>query len=355
MKFLVVAIAQCSSGGLSVLRDFYNYINQNTEDEWEFWLSDTYIKETDKIRVRTFKDVKRNKFNRLVFDLFTGRRYVEDDVDAVFYLQNNLIYGLKCPQTVYMDQPIPFQNIKKFSFFKKGERGLAAYQYLFGILMKDACKKADNVIVQTRWIENAIINQCQMKEESIHLVAPSITIQENIKNAALLFDETQFFYPATDLIYKNHECIIRAIEILKDQRIRCNVRFTIDENDNRKSNSYITYGGTVSREEVYRQLRKSTLIFPSYIESYGMPLAEARAVGTIILVADTEFSRELLQGYENALFFDYDKPEELAELMKMVIKKEISKKNISEKMENNENSWGKIVEILKQSAKQKTY
>ena len=64
--------------------------------------------------------------------------------------------------------------------------------------------------------------------------------------------------------------------------------------------------------------RRATLVFPSYIETFGYPLAEARQAGTIVLAADTPFAREVLDGYENAYYFDPFKPEELADLMEVI-------------------------------------
>ena len=48
---------------------------------------------------------------------------------------------------------------------------------------------------------------------------------------------------------------------------------------------------------------RSILVFPSYVETFGLPLLEARKSGTYILASDCSFSREILEGYEKALFF----------------------------------------------------
>ena len=76
--------------------------------------------------------------------------------------------------------------------------------------------------------------------------------------------------------------------------------------------------GRLSRAEVLTKLAQSTLIFPSLIETYGLPLAEARALGSLVLAADLPYAREVLDGYENAYFFDPRSPKELADLMEEV-------------------------------------
>ena len=90
---------------------------------------------------------------------------------------------------------------------------------------------------------------------------------------------------------------------------------------------------------------RSTLIFPSYIETVGLPLLEARELGSIILASDCPFSREVLDGYENAYYFDPFNPQELADYMKRVISGDIAKRE-SENIRIQNNSWKSVIDIL---------
>lgn len=88
---------------------------------------------------------------------------------------------------------------------------------------------------------------------------------------------------------------------------------------------------------------KSALIFPSYIETVGLPLVEAMSVGAVILAADCEYAHEVLDGYENAFLFDPFKPAELAGLMNSCIDKRITRTiNIDEKIPGM-SSWHRLV------------
>ena len=108
--------------------------------------------------------------------------------------------------------------------------------------------------------------------------------------------------------------------------------------------------GKLSREDVMVKYQSSTLVFPSYLESFGYPLAEARMMGAIVLAADTPFSREILDGYENAHFFPFDMPERLAELMEAVVKGEIVRKNINraEHKGIHANGWIQVMQYIYQ-------
>lgn len=56
--------------------------------------------------------------------------------------------------------------------------------------------------------------------------------------------------------------------------------------------------------EYYRSC--DALLFPSYIETFGLPLLEAAMTGMPIIAADLPYSREVLDGYEGVTFVPYD-------------------------------------------------
>lgn len=58
----------------------------------------------------------------------------------------------------------------------------------------------------------------------------------------------------------------------------------------------------MKREVVFEMYSKSVLVFPSFVESFGMPLLEARMSNSVILASDQNFSREILKDYNNAYF-----------------------------------------------------
>ena len=57
-------------------------------------------------------------------------------------------------------------------------------------------------------------------------------------------------------------------------------------------------------------------VFPSYIETIGLPLLEARSVGARILAADCRYARDLVGDYQKAEFFEMFDAERLYRLMR---------------------------------------
>lgn len=343
MRIVVNDIAASTGGALTVLKDFYEYIRNNeTEHEWIFLLGGDYVEQTDRIKVRALPKIKKSKISKLIFDFITGRKYINAlKPDIVFSMQNILTFGVKAPQAVYIHQSIPFQNEKKFSFFKTGERKLAIYQYIIGAIIKLSARRADRIIVQTNWMKKALIEQLHIKESKIAVILPRV--QKDIKAPTKTeYRRNCFFYPTSNAVYKNNDCIYEACGILRAKGINgFTVKLTVNSETLREN---IVYTGRISKEEVFAEYSRATLLFPSYIETFGYPLAEARQMGCIILASNCAFSREVLNGYENAYFFNPFKPEELAELMQQVISGAIEKKSVKDNIADNQhNTWEDVV------------
>ena len=322
MKIVIIDFAASEGGALSILKEYYDKAKKDNKNNYIFILSDNYLAETDNIKIKILKKEK-NWIGRLIFDYITGKKIIEEiKPDLVLSLQNTIVRGIKVKQHLYVHQAIPFQKIKKFSFFKKKEFKLAIIQYLIGACIKSSIKNADRVIVQTSWMKEAIIDDCNISSKKIEIIPPSIDlsyVKKQKKNKKNLF-----FYPTSDHIYKNNEIIYSAVEKLNKEGIsNFEIELTIDG----ESSECIKKIGRISRKEVFDKYSESTLIFPSYIETYGLPLLEAKKSGATIITSDTPFSHEILDKYNKVIYFNpFD-----SEMLKSAIMEVLDeKKNKSE-------------------------
>lgn len=316
MKIVVVDFAASSGGAMTILEQYYNIAKKDKKNTYTFLLSDNYLKETDNIKIVLLTKQKK-WLNRLKFDHFEGKKIINKIApDKIISLQNTIVRGIKIPQTVYIHQSIPFQNIKKFSFLKKEERKLATIQYLIGHEIKQSAKKADSIIVQTKWMKKAIIEKCNISEKKIDIQPPKIIVKKQ-KNKQIIKNNL-FFYPTSNAIYKNNQIIFEAVKILEKEGYN---NFIIEMTIDGESTNHIKKIGRISHEEVMKKYQESILLFPSYIETIGLPLLEARNSNTIIISSDTVFAREILDGYKKVSYFNYDSPESLAALIKNIIRK----------------------------------
>jgi glycosyltransferase involved in cell wall biosynthesis len=77
----------------------------------------------------------------------------------------------------------------------------------------------------------------------------------------------------------------------------------------------VVLAGQLPREQILGLYRCSILVFPSLLETFGLPLLEARQAGGWIVASDTPFAREILDGYSRAYFSKPHSPEDLARSM----------------------------------------
>lgn len=340
MRIVVNNIAAEKGGALTVLKSFYNYIrNHDNENEYVFLLSGNYIEENNNIKVLINDEVKKSGLHKMKFDFFTGKKYIAKlKPDYVLSLQNIITFGLKCRQGVYVHQSIPFTKVRKFSLLKSAERGTAIIQRFIGFIIKMSVRKADDVFVQTNWMRENVAEMSGVPIEKISTVPFDVelpTVTEKVSECP----KTSFFYPATaESVYKNHECIYQAIDMLNAEEIKdFKVILTLDKNVLPKREN-IEHCGMLSKDELYEAYRNNVMLFPSYIETIGLPLLEAQSVNSVIFASDCQYSREVLKDYNNAYFFETFNPEQLAQLMKKAMQGKIIV-NSNESINVNRNGW----------------
>ena len=326
MRILVNDLAASQTGALAVLKSFYDYVCENDkENEWIFLISGEYLLPKDNIRIVTYPVIKKSWLHKLWFDRFSGRTLINKySPDYVLSLQNIITRGVTGRLGVYIHQAIPFQSEKKFSFFKRNEMILAVYQHLIGAKIKSSARRADDVFVQTNWMKAAVADRSRVSSDKISVVPMSAAVFGRESSPRTTYNS--FFYPAGfSAVYKNHDCIYKACDCLDEKELDYKVFLTLNDAPVQVSEK-IEFIGVQNKSQMQKRYEENVLVFPSYVETVGLPLVEARSVGTIILAADCAYSREVLAGYENAYFFDPFSPESLAELMRRVITGDITLK-----------------------------
>lgn len=366
MRIVVNDTAASTTGALSILKEFYNYVREHdSENEWIFLLSDNFVESTGNIQVIVRE--KKGWIGRLFFDLFTGASYLKSlNADVVFSLQNTLTNGYRGRQVLYVHQPLGFQKVKNFSFLKGEEREYAIYQHIISRLINKSIKSASHVIVQTKWMKDAVINRTGISAGKISNVLPDVSDLSSYRIHTAP-KSGEFFFPSGDILYKNHRLLYDAATILLNRGVKdYHITLTLNEKefealltDTAKDSevmSHFTTGGRMEREDVFGKYMTSTLLFPSYIETFGYPLAEGRQIGTYIIAADTPFARELLEGYPNAYYHEPFDAEALADHMQAIIEGKYEYSDIpdSDSIDLSVNSWGEIVSIITSEAKTDT-
>lgn len=331
MRIMVFDVPAVSGGALSILNDFYNDYKTKLENEYIFVVSKPEIKETKNIKVLRFEWVKKSWFHRLYFDYFVAPKLIKKfAVDEVLSLQNIIIPYTKVSQAVYYHNALPLAD---YRFSILDEPLLWVYQNILSKGIFKSLKKAQNVIVQTKWMKKKCIERLNIDEKKITQIPPKIEIEIKEYYSEDRENISTFFYPSSGVSFKNHRIIVDACNELNNKGINdYNVLFTLNGNENKNISKLheevkakklpIKFVGSLPKEVVYEHYSKYILLFTSYIETVGLPLIEAKIHKTPIVVSDCDFSHEVLEGYDNVRYFDpFDKFELTDKLEEIIVEK----------------------------------
>lgn len=312
---LICDMHASESGALAVLTDFYHQIctYEDKSVTWVMVVSTPNYQPKENIIVERYPWTKWNWGLRWYFDTVTIRGILKKyQPDQVVSLQNKGIPFRKGRQLVYLHQAL-FLTDHRMEIRSNGKK-LWFYQKIMSKSVFRSLKKADVTVVQTKWMKEALAEKAKIPPERIVVQRPDISGNAIGQYLDTPENRRRFFYPAIGVSYKNHMTLLKAFKYAQDKGLRdYELILTLHPGENaytQKLFAYgkehglnVTFGGQLPREQVFEMYNRSILVFPSYIESFGMPLLEARLSGTPVIASDTAFCREVLEGYEKAAYF----------------------------------------------------
>lgn len=323
-RILVVDVAAHEGGALSILQHYYQQAVADTSGRrYVFCVSLPALADTPHVTVLRFPWVKKSWFHRLWFDHVTIQRVLRRyPPDEILSLQNITVARTGLPQTLYLHQPLPFCGI---SFSLRQNPKFWVYQHMIGRRILRSVRQASRVIVQTQWMKRAACEKAGVSGDTIVIEPPQAAVQPAGRFDAAAW-ERSFFFPASPYVYKNHAAILQAMLLLRQEGLTdYRVRFTLAPGqlpltpEQEVLRPQLQLEGAMPPAEVMKEYTRSVLLFPSYIETFGLPLLEARMSGSPILASDCPFSHEILDDYDGVSYFDPFRPEELAALMKQCL------------------------------------
>lgn len=321
MKILVYDTAAEYGGALKVLRSYYDKALLDKDNEWTFVVSNAnYLPSNENIKVIEQSFPKKSWLHRLYFDKFKVSKVIDaEEPDLIYNLQNIYVKNKRrAKQIIFLHQSIPFTKVKISVFDFK----IWVYKNIIGKMIFKSIKKCDGVIVQTNWIKEAILEKklCQADKITISKDFANIKVTGQYKGKS-----DGFFYPADAFSYKDHFSILKASKVLKNKGKEVKLFFTLKGNENKlakklykfsnKNKLNVTWLGMITPEQVMQKYAETTLVFPSYLETFGLPMLEARLTNAPIIASDTPFAKEVLEGYQKVSYFPPKDYLALAKLM----------------------------------------
>ena len=176
---------------------------------------------------------------------------------------------------------------------------------------------ADTVITQTNAMASGLGGSYRnwADRDCIKVVGqppPSwFTLSRRVSSHQKVSRGLRLFYPAAGYPHKNHrifdDLLSRDLEELIHRLV-----LTVPENRFSDAPNWLSCVGQLSQSECLSEYEKTdALIFPSVLESYGLPLVEAMVMGIPIVAADLPYARVLCG--DEGIYFNPESSESLIE------------------------------------------
>lgn len=329
MRILVYATAAEYGGSLTIIQNYYNNYKFH-DDKVIFIISNNALASTDDVKIISYPKIKKSKIYRLYFYWFILPKITNRfNPDKIISFNNIFLFSVKKRfQSIYLHQIIPFIDYK--NRFKSSKKTWYL-NYLLGPLIRYSVKKTDEIIVQSDWFKDILINSFKISSRKISVEKPTFNkgfflpyMQPNEYND----EKVTFFYPAGLVDYKRHDLIMDTFKNLNEKDLKkIDIFFTFNKNEARiflkkytNHNSPRIVTRILSKYELGFLYQNAFLIYTSQFESYGLPLQESRELGGKIITLNKPYSREILKGYKNVYFFNNS--EELESLINDIVKKD---------------------------------
>jgi glycosyltransferase involved in cell wall biosynthesis len=370
MKIVVSAINLRSGGTLSVLLDVLKTVNQKQFEKitFVFLISSKKLipfETSSHIEFIEFPVARSAYIVRLYYEycyFYFLSRKIKPDFWLSLHDTSPILHNTA--QGVYFHNPTPFSKpeLKELILQPK----LFLFKILYTVIYRFNIHSNNYVIVQQNWIKTRVVENYGIKDDKVIVAIPKIDF--TLDTDSIFTDTNQeltFFYPAFPRLFKNFEIIAGAMKTLENEGIKnYRVLITINGRENLYSRyvkfkfrkiKNIHFTGLLTREKTIETLNNSKcLLFPSKLETWGLPLSEAIFLKKDIIVSDLDYAKATVGNYSNVSFFNPNDKLQLARIMKEYIKNRTIVRNralFEIKSNHILESWEETIKFLVQCIK----
>lgn len=360
---LINATAARYSGALTILEDFISYLKsiQNDINQYYLFTSVSNFTDTETIKVvyiSTQHWLQRIKWDSSGLEKWCVANCITPGLLISFQNTCTKFSGKKLrdtPQLVYYHQALSLFPYP-WKIFKRKEFIFFLYAHFYKYFVNRNNRNA-TYVVQLPCIKQKFLDKFKnISKDRVFVIRPnSPTIEvDSVSPKEFKTNRIRLFYPATSLPYKNHSVLLEALAsyILdnKEAADRLELIFTVPNHANLVSSlvkkykleKYVSCIGPISYNEILSYYKScDMLLFPSRLESFGLPLVEAETFGLPIVASDLPYAREVLNGYENSYFCSTSNKVEWVEMYDKI--PTLTKIKLPKKA--NVNSWNEFIEL----------
>ena len=280
----------------------------------------------DCFEIREYPEIKKSWFKRLKFEFLDCLKISEEIKPDIWISLHDITPNVKCKyQYVYCHNPGPFYNLPIKDYLV--DHKFTLFNAFYGFLYSLNIKKNRYVIVQQSWLRNEFYRR--YKVNSIVAYPHMLGTHNGVTNKKAANGKYVFFYPSFPRVFKNVETLLAATVKLLETRDDFEVVITISGDENKYSRKLfekysgcrsIKFIGIQPRETVFDFYSKiDCMVFPSKLETWGLPLSEFKQYNKPIIVSDLQFAHEAIGVYDTVKFFNPQNATQLAQYMEQAI------------------------------------
>jgi len=329
MKKIIVisAINIRSAGPLSILHDLLNYLDANLATSYKIIAlvhSKSITPNTKNINYIEFPKSITSYLYRLYYEYFYFHKLSKELNPYLWLSLHDMTPRVNASiQAVYCHNPTPFYNLTKKNFLL--DKNITLMSFLYKFIYQINIHQNNFIIVQQNWMKNEFKKMFGIKNIIVANPNINISIPTDIKRTQN--DKKVFFYPSFPRAFKNFEVICEAVSKLdKKYNDKFEVLITIYGNENKyaqmihkkyKDVKNIKFIGLKTRKKVFEIYAQSDcLIFPSKLETWGLPISEYKLFNKPIMAADLPYAHETVGNYNKVNFF---KPNDVKMLARYIV------------------------------------
>ena len=323
-RMVVSAVNLVEGGTLAVLLRFLQSARSTLSSEWQIiaLVHKSSLVQIPGVETIAFPAVKGSWLRRIWFEYWQCLALSKTLNADLWLAMHDMTPRVKARrQAVYCHNPMPFYRMS-VAEIRLAPR-LLLFNLLYGTLYRINIRRSDAVIVQQEWLRCEFERRFGVRHV---IVARPMSEGRHSGLRAQRHSGRIFFYPAFPRVFKNFELIGEAVRWLERQADwQGEVRITLLGNENAYATHVhalysnlktLKFVGLQSSEAMTAQYGEADcLLFPSRLETWGLPLTEAKAHGLAVLAADLPYARETVGTYDAAAFFDVADPIALGRLM----------------------------------------
>lgn len=331
-RIVISAVNFTEGGPLSVFHDALRVLADEFSARYEIvaLVHDRALFPAQPVTYLEHPQVKSSWLKRLWFEYVTCKRLSQDLRPFLWLALHDITPRVDATiQAVYCHNPSPFDRLRLQSL--RRDPKYAAFVLLYRYLYRINLFRNDYVIVQQQWMRREF--------QRLYGHGRIVVAHPSVKNLAIppgsaSQSTCRFFYPALPRPFKNFEVVLEAVRELRRRQISgFRVALTLDGSESRYAARLraaaadlpeIHWLGRIRREQVISLYAESdALLFPSRLETWGMPLSEFKQTGRPILAADLPYAHETVGSYAAVRFFPPADARTLADLMQQLIAGEL--------------------------------